>query len=216
MSRAGRPAAPHVVVGVCIPNRSPSRTFADALDALAAFAVPIGEAAPQPPKTTLLHSEAGLLLVGVRDSGAALLELSFSGDLLTLPDDAVLEPDEVRRRDAISRAIPNALRTLAVALEPIYGAVEIDRSLPDPQELATTQIGPDLYLGRKLLAADSSIESDLRELFPGVWVEEWATGLMLIGWRRLRPDGRSATVSLQSARAAADRLSRAVMLALSK
>lgn len=209
MSDAARPVAPHVVVGMCIPSAGLAQVFERAVDVLAGLAVTLARG-PASCEALLVHEAAGPVLLKVRDNTHAMLELSFSGDLLTLPDDARFEPAEAVRRGAIARLIREALEVLVQALEPLYGAIDVDRPIPAPSELPTARIGPDLYLGSQLLAADTSLEADLHSLFPGLWTEQWGAARLLLGWRSLRTDGGAAAVTLRAAETAARRLARAV------
>jgi hypothetical protein len=132
------------------------------------------------------------------DSRDGVVEVSLSGDRLTLPyggppEDAAL--------------VRETLQQLAVALHPLYGAIDVDRPIPGPEELEGRRIGPDLYLSERLLDVDAHLEADLRNMFPGVVVERWPGGRFLAGWEVL---GGGAAPTLAAAEQAASRLAKAV------
>jgi hypothetical protein len=136
----------------------------------------------------------GTAVVTYDPAGAAeahpVTVLADSGTL-GMPDDSWSGRDR-RAAARVGRWARDLLRASCAAIDPLYGALAIEESLPAPSLLAT--YGDRLttvYVSGRLLTASPRMAERLRECYAGGDVVEWENGVFLSGWAPFNEAGRT-------------------------
>jgi hypothetical protein len=138
--------------------------------------------------------------------------VTMSGSLVSMPDHVTLSVRERRQAMAVVTFLMTVFRSVCESLDPLYGMIGVEASLPTPRELVTghARVGTELFYSDRLAADDPSLERDLASIFADGYSERWATGRFLSGWAIFNPDGRTVGAPLQVGSNAARRLGEAL------
>jgi hypothetical protein len=76
------------------------------------------------------------------------------------------------------------LETVSSKCLPLYRGINVEAAQPTPQRLAEKKgkISTELFVSRRLLDGDDSLDGQLRKAFSGGDAEIWANGVFYSGW----------------------------------
>lgn len=118
--------------------------------------------------------------------------VATSGDLVSTPPFVKLTREERRRREVSARTMVGVFRELSERLDPLYGAIAAELSLPVPRTLSSvSRMGLEIFVSSRLLAADPALEVDLRRWYSVGALESWKSGLYASGWAPFNSQRRS-------------------------
>lgn len=119
---------------------------------------------------------------------------------LGLPDDA-WSGRERRAAAKVGTWARDLLRAVCAEVDPLYGALAIEDSLPVPAELAA--YGDRLttvYVSARLLRSRPKLEGRLRDCYADGDVVDWEKGVFLSGWAPFNEAGRSVADARETGR----------------
>jgi hypothetical protein len=139
------------------------------------------------------------------------IALTVASDSLGIPD-SIWSGRQRKSAYALAAWSTSALRTASSLSDPLYGAIGIEFSLPAAPKLAAGQgrVPSEVFVSRRLIEADQSLEERLRQAFAGGDVAAWEHGRFYSGWAPFT----SRRVSVEDPKAAADNAARALRSAL--
>lgn len=132
------------------------------------------------------HREFGKVIVHYElrhGSGQHPIGATVSGGAFGFP--AELWSASMRRSAySLDRWAHSVLRAAAEKCNPLYGAAGVEFSLSTPQELIAGEhdLSIELFVSRRLLDADGSLDSKLRAAFSGGEITHWSEGTFYSGW----------------------------------
>lgn len=159
------------------------------------------------PQAGLAVVEFGLIPQGLGMDVPHPIAVTTSCALLSTP--ASNDKHELAQAKKTSRFVMEVFRSVCEELDPLYGSVVVEASLPVPAELTSaknSRIGTELFISFRLAETDPLLEPDLIGIFDGGFFEHWRTGIFFSGWNALNPMGRAVDAPLEVGARAARRL----------
>lgn len=129
---------------------------------------------------------------------------------LGLPDEA-RSGRERREADKIGRWARETLRAVCAAVDPLYGALAVEDTLPTPHTLASRNRLTNVYVSDRLLATSDRLERRLRECYEGGDAARWEKGIYLSGWAPFNEARRSVADPHETGRRTASLLAAAAL-----
>lgn len=210
MSAENRPSPPFVVIGA-VATGNAFAVMQDAIVALSALGAQTVSSQEGQNQVTLLSADAGpLILNGTSDERTkpyAGVELWVSGELLGGPSWIELNPDEIAECERIRDFVKAAFLAMCDRLHPIYAGVDVEWSVPLPEELVTKSVwlAGDLLWSRELDEVDPALSPDLLAIYgsPG---HAFSHGTLIEAGGILDAESQPPSNPLAAGRAAAKRL----------
>jgi hypothetical protein len=134
---------------------------------------------------------------------------TISGELLSMPAHVSLNRQRRAQVAKAARFLLTVFRSVCESLNPLYGSISVEASLPTPPELSMpnkARLGTELFVSSRLGVTDPRLEQDLATIFAGGFSERWTTGMFFSGWATLNPEGRTVDAPLEVGTRAARRL----------
>lgn len=160
------------------------------------------------------HREFGKVIVHYElrnGSGPHPIGVTVSAGAQGYPED--LWSASMRRSAyAIAGWTRDVLQAASSRINPLYGAIGVEFALSPPQELIAggSDLGTELFVSRRLLDEDRSLDSKLREAFSGGEITNWREGTFYSGWAPYNTRRASVRDTAATIRAAARALANAL------
>jgi hypothetical protein len=109
--------------------------------------------------------------------------VSVGSDSLGVPD-SLWSASQRKAAYAIAGWSRDVLEAAVSKCNPLYGAIGVEFSLPTVRQLkdGKARLTTELFVSRRLLDRDQSLEEKLRRAFAGGDVISWVDGLFYAGW----------------------------------
>jgi hypothetical protein len=136
------------------------------------------------------------------------IAVTTSGSLVSVPAYLSLSQHEREQALAIIGFLVTIFRSVCETLDPLYGSIAVEASLPTPLELTENKIriGTELFISARLETVDPTLKYDLSLIFSGGFSEIWTKGVFFSGWGVFNPKGYTVNAPLQVTTCAAHRL----------
>ncbi|MEU8365110.1 hypothetical protein AB0C27_54765 [Nonomuraea sp. NPDC048882] len=161
----------------------------------------------------LRHELVGAMVAGYdwSDSGAdhAVSVLAEAGPL-GVPDEIWTGAERRRARKRAERFVA-LMRHVCDEVDPLYGAVGVEMSMPTPRLLARSRNGlGDLYVSDRLMSRSPALRDGLSGCFAKAQVDTWGNGTYFSSWGPFNGAGVSAPHAEEISREAVRLLGRAL------
>jgi hypothetical protein len=140
------------------------------------------------------------------------ISITVSGSLLAMPPNSSLKARERHKAAKNAQFLLEVFCTVCDVLDPLYGAIQVESSLPTPFELIDGQayIGTELFVSTRLSNADKKLNVRLTELFKDGFQEQWRTGTFFSGWSVFNSAKKTVELPLLVSKQAAYNLGQAI------
>jgi hypothetical protein len=139
------------------------------------------------------------------------IAVTTSGALLSMPEHISQSHRERSKAARVARYLLSVFRSVCESLDPLYGAIAVEASLPTPAELGGgARLGTELYVSNRLGIADPTLVADLSTIFANGFTERWKSGMYFSGWAAFNQVGQTLDKPLEAGARAAQRIGQAL------
>ncbi|MCP2256724.1 hypothetical protein LX15_000407 [Streptoalloteichus tenebrarius] len=141
---------------------------------------------PRVVRVRLLDEEHGVVVLGYERAGrdeSHPVSLVLSADALGVPS-YLWTDEEGRRARSLGRWARRTLRLVCDSLDPLYGHLAVEETLPPPSEFrkGVEHVRGEFYVSQRLVGGRSEFVDSLVKDYGASLVSTWGRGYFICGW----------------------------------